>query len=307
MNIMYCGDGYIERGVLVSVLSLLGNVPQDDPLDIYMITARVGDKDPVGSDFADFMDSLVKREHSDSGRVTLIDATAEFEAEPPTANMGTRFTPCCMLRLYADELDGIPDRILYLDNDIVCARNCQELYGTDIDGYEFAGVLDYYGRFFFREHILHMDYINSGVLLMNISHMRSTGLLAKCRKQCAEEEMFMPDQSSLNHLAVSKKILPRRFNDQRRQHDDTVMRHFSNCFGFFPPRLIDVKPWQVERMHDELGEHGYDALLDRYETEWARLQELRSGSMPEGAGRDASGGREPVGVAAGRREEEMCR
>ena len=85
----------------------------------------------------------------------------------------------------------------------------------------------------------------------------------------------MPDQTSLNKLATSKRILPRRYNDQRRDHDDTVMRHFSNCFGFFPPRLIDVKPWQVERVHEELKLHAYDGLLERYQEEWARYEQAR--------------------------------
>ena len=280
MNIMYCGDGYIERGVLISTLSLIENVPANDPLNIYVLTASVEGKAPVGSDYAEFLDALVKREHSDASKVTLVDITAMFKVQLPKANMETRFTPCCMLRLYVDEIPIIPDRILYLDNDVVCAKNCQELYETDLEDVEFAGVLDYYGRFFFRRNVLHMDYINSGVLLMNVGYMRQTGLLAKCRERCAEKKMFMPDQSSLNKLATSKKILPRRFNDQRRQHEDTVMRHFSNCFGFFPPRLIDVKPWQVDRMHSELKVHEYDALLERYEAEWARFEGRRASAVP---------------------------
>ena len=291
MNIMYCGDGYIERGVLVSVLSLIENVPADEPLNIYVLTARVGGKDPVGADFASFMDALVKREHSGASSFMVLDITAVFELNPPAANMETRFTPCCMLRLYADEIPLLPRRILYLDSDVVCVKNCQELYETDMEGVEFAGTLDYYGRFFFRKNILHMDYINSGVLLMNVGYMRRTGLLTKCRERCATKKMFMPDQSSLNKLATSKKILPRRFNDQRRLHDDTVMRHFSNCFGFFPPRLIDVKPWQIDRMHDELGVHEFDDLLERYETEWAKLEELRGNAAPaEGGSRSAATG-----------------
>ena len=274
MNIMYCGDAYIEQGVLLSVLSLVEHVRQ--PLSVYIVTARVGERGPVGEDFAVFLDELLKREHGRESSAKLVDATEAFNAQIPEANMGTRFTPCCMLRLYIDEIDGMPDRILYLDNDVVCVKDCSELYEQDLDGVEFAGVLDYYGRFFFREHLLHMDYINSGVLLMNLAYMRQTGLLAACRAQCVEKEMFMPDQSSLNHLATSKRILPRRYNDQRRQHGDTVMRHFSNCFGFFPPRLIDVKPWQVERVHEELKLHVYDALLERYEQEAKRLESMRN-------------------------------
>ncbi len=36
--------------------------------------------------------------------------------------MKTRFTPCCMLRLFADEILELPDKILYLDNDVICRK-----------------------------------------------------------------------------------------------------------------------------------------------------------------------------------------
>lgn len=273
---MYCGDAYIQQGALLSVISLLDNVPEE--LHVYIMTARVGDREPVAEDFAPFLDNLIK-ESWPKGDVRLIDATEVFNSQLPEANMETRFTPCCMLRLYADLIDGMPDRILYLDTDVVCCKNCQDLYETDLEEVEFAGVLDYYGRFFFRHNILHMDYMNSGVLVMNLAYMRQTGLLAACRERCVVKKMFMPDQSSLNELATSKRILPRRYNDQRRDHADTVMRHFSNCFGFVPPRLIDVKPWQVERMHNELGVHTYDKLLAHYESEWAHYQNIHERTL----------------------------
>ena len=265
MNVMYCGDGYIEPGVLLSALSLTRHALR--PLHVFVLTARVGEKEPVSSHFANHLDALL-RARDPQGACTLIDATDAFASQPPTANMGTRFTPCCMLRLYADLVEGLPDRLLYLDNDVVCLADPTELYDTSLDGAEFAGVLDYYGRFFFRRRILHMDYMNSGVLLMDLARMRETGLLAACRARCASEKMFMPDQTSLNELAQAKRILPRRFNDQRRTHQDTVMRHYSNCFGFFPPRLISVKPWDIDRMHDVLGAHELDDLYEEFEQEW---------------------------------------
>ena len=278
MNVLYCGDGYVERGVLLSALSLAGHLSAEEPLRIWLVTATVGGKAPIDEAFAAFLDELLQQEHSTASGVTLIDATAAFEAEPPTANMGTRFTPCCMLRLYIDQLPGMPERLLYLDNDVVCMADPRELWEYDLAGAEFAGVLDYYGRFFFRERLLHMDYVNSGVLLMDLGRMRQTGLLAACRAQCAEKQMFMPDQSALNHLAARKLLLPRRFNDQRRLHPDTVMRHFSNCFGFFPPRLISVKPWDVEGMHEKLHCHELDGLLQRYQREWERYEQLQAAS-----------------------------
>ena len=39
MNILYCGDDYIEEGLLISILSLLNNV--DEPLGIYILTMQL--------------------------------------------------------------------------------------------------------------------------------------------------------------------------------------------------------------------------------------------------------------------------
>lgn len=73
--------------------------------------------------------------------VRLFNVTPLFGAEPPTANLGTRFTPCCMLRLYADLVPDVPDRVLYLDNDVVCRGDfCGASTIPTSAGAELAGV-----------------------------------------------------------------------------------------------------------------------------------------------------------------------
>ena len=62
--------------------------------------------------------------------------------------MSTRFTPCCMLRLFADEIAELPDRLLYLDTDIICRKDFTEFYYQNMENVEIAGVLDYYGSWF---------------------------------------------------------------------------------------------------------------------------------------------------------------
>lgn len=266
MNVLYCGDANARDGVLVSVLSLLANQP--DSLDVYIATAGIATPTrtvtPIDDAFARRLDRFV-RERRPGSRVTLIDATDPFSAEPPEANMDTRFTPCCMLRLYADrfeELAGL-DRVLYLDGDVLCRRDPAELCRLDLGEAEIAGVLDRYGRWLFHSDLRAQDYLNSGVLLMNLSRMRETGLLARCRSLCAQKLLFMPDQSALNKLAKGKLICPRRFNEQRRLRDDTVLQHFTTRFS--ATGLVSVKPWQVEAMHEVLGLHAYDDVLERYQ------------------------------------------
>ena len=134
-----------------------------------------------------------------------------------------------------------------------------------MNGCEIAGVLDYYGRFFFRRNIWKMDYVNSGVLLLNLKEIRKTGLFGKCRKRCAEKKMFMPDQSAINKLAEQKKIFPRKYNEQRKLQEDTIFQHFTTSFRFWPwIHTVSVKPWNIEKMHDVLKIHEYDDILEEY-------------------------------------------
>ncbi len=267
MNILYCGDKNIEDGLIISVLSILKQCKRK--ICVYVLTMESEEGElslkPVSDKTIGYLDEVVKK-HNPDGFVKKIDTTSLFYTEKPSANLKTRFTPCCMLRLYADQIEELPDKILYLDNDVICRSDISEFYDYDISSYELAGVLDYYGSWFFRNNIFKRDYINSGVLLLNLKKIRQTGLFNKCRQRCRSTEMFMPDQSAINKLAVNKKIMPRRFNEQRHLRKDTVMQHFTTSFRFFPWfRTVCVKPWDIDRMHSVLKLHEYDELLNEYQ------------------------------------------
>lgn len=267
MNILYCGDKKMEDVLWISILSLLKNVDED--IHIYVLTMEMNSKkksfQPVSDDMIDRFNKRVRQSNGNNS-VTKIDLTSVFSNELPTANMETRFTPYCMLRLYADLLPELPDRILYLDIDVVCRKDISDFYHQDLSGCELVGVLDHYGKWFFRKNIFKLDYINSGVMLLNMEKIRDTGLFQKCRNMCRDKKMFMPDQSAVNELVAYKRIMPRRYNEQRRLHDDTILQHFTTSFRFFPWfHTLTVKPWQVERIHNKLKLHVYDDLLEEYQ------------------------------------------
>ena len=266
MNILFCGDKKIEEGLLLSILSITKQVWEE--LHIYVLTAQFDYEgkryDRVSESAVSFLDTLVKQKRTENS-VECFDISSHFLAELPDKNMGTRFTPCCMLRLFADLVPQLPDKILYLDNDVICRRDFTPFYSQDITNSEFVGVLDYYGSWFFRKKWYKRDYCNSGVLLLNLKKIRQTNLFGKCRKACIEKNMFMPDQSALNKLAVAKGIDERRYNDQRRLREDTVLQHFTTTFRFSPWfHTVTVKPWQIEDMHRVLRLHEYDELLDEF-------------------------------------------
>lgn len=272
MNLLYCGDGNIEDGLIISILSFLAHTRE--PLHIYVLTVTL-----LQAGCAPVTDTCISSlneraaEKRDGSFVRKIDATEVFAADLPLANMDTRFTPCCMLRLYADEIAEIPDRILYVDNDVVCRRDIGEFYRQDLEGHELAGVLDHYGKWFFRHRPFQMDYLNSGVLLLDMKRIRESGLFSRCRKLCREKKMFMPDQSAINRLADKKIIAGRQYNEQRKLHKDTALQHFTTSFRFFPwLHTLTVKPWQADDLHKKLRIYEYDSILKEYQTIRETLQ-----------------------------------
>ena len=284
MNMLYCGDAGIARGVLVSILSLLRNgrkrydsgwhgMVEETTMgvptyNIYIMTIHYPNVEPFEEKTAKFLDKLVKKSNP-SSFVKLIDATDEFVANLPKKNMGSYFTPCSMLRLYIDKIPELCqlDRILYLDYDVVCRGSIGEFYNTDLTNIEAAGVLDIYGRIWYHYHgLFKQDYMNSGVMLFNIPECLKSGMFEKAVLLCAGRWMMLADQAALNKSISKRKLVERKYNEQEeRPRSDTVLHHFSNNFKFWPYFHVQkVKPFEVEKIHDVLRINEYDTILEEY-------------------------------------------
>lgn len=288
MNILYCGDKGIAKGVLVSILSLLMRGGKDAVYNIYIMTAKYGEMRPFEAKTADFLDKLVKK-YNKKNFVKLIDATEVFERDLPEKNMGTYFTPGAMLRLYMDKVPELAklDRVLYLDYDVVCRGDIREFYEMDLTGVEAAGALDIYGRRWYKYHgwfkrerdarewadladrprsLMKQDYMNSGVMLFNMRECEKTGMFARARKLCAEKRMLLPDQGALNRAISRRRLVARKYNEQEeRPRPDTVLHHFSNNFKFWPYfRVQKVKPFEIAKIHEILKIDEYDDILEVY-------------------------------------------
>lgn len=261
MNILFCGDKGVYEGICLSALSLCKHT--QEALTFFILTADVGGHTAISPDLARRLQHMLRAAGKDH-QVLLLDITERFHRYRPLANMGTRFTPCCMLRLFADLVPAIPDKILYLDADVLCRAAFNTFYNMDISGIEIAGVPDRYGKWFFGNPLKH-DYLNSGVLLMNMANIRKSGLFEKCRRLCRDKKMFMPDQSALNKLAVKRKVSA-RYNAQGKIRPDTVFKHFTTFFRFFPYiRAVTIKPWHTDALHRELKVFEFDDILEEYQ------------------------------------------
>lgn len=263
INLLYCGNEKVFDGLLISLLSIIRHTSA--PVHAYIMTMDLTDRDtrytPITQAETDYLDKML-REANPQSSASRIDATEIFiQSMGQSVNLNTSYTPYTLLRLCADSIPEIPDRILYLDTDTVANRDISLLWDTDVSAYELAGVKDYLGKWFIR-----YNYINAGVLYLNMEEIRRTGLFVRARRMCNERKMGFPDQSAINSLATAKLYLPSIFNEQHAYCPETVIQHFSKSIRWLPIfHTINVKPWQVEEVHRRLRLHAYDDILEDYQ------------------------------------------
>ncbi len=182
---------------------------------------------------------------------------AEFSGCP---NESAYCSPYTLIRLFADKISEIPDKILYLDVDIMFNRDIHNIYDIDVEGYEYAAARDHYGKY-----LISPNYVNAGVLLFNMKEMKKTGIFAKARELIKTKKLVFADQSALIRSTTKKKMLPQRFNDQKFLHKHTVIRHFSKRLFWLPyPHTENIKQWQVSKVHQKFGYFVFDDVFREY-------------------------------------------
>ena len=87
--------------------------------------------------------------------------------------------------------------------------------------------------------------------------------------------MFFPDQTSLNRLCRKKLFLNEKYNQQKRYRPGTVIQHFCKSLRLFPYiHTVNVKPWEIERLHSVYKLYAHDDVLKQYEKIKAAFTQL---------------------------------
>ncbi len=263
INILVCGNRGVFDGMLLTTLSIIKHTAR--PIKLFIGTMDISDVDsrftPVLQEDADIIDGLLKERNPESSAV-IVDFEENFRRELINSkNIKTGYTPYAMIRLFADECELLPDKLLYLDTDVLLSGDIGELYDVDVENYDLAGVRDHYGRFF-----IYPNYLNSGVMLWNLKAIREKGIFRRATKLCNEKKMLLMDQSAINKYAKKKLILPPRFNEQHKNKKDTLVRHFSMRIKWFPfIRTEKIKPWNFDLIHKKLKLQEYDDIFESFE------------------------------------------
>ncbi len=264
INILFAGNKGVFDGILTCSLSILKRSNLEEPLRIFVLTMDVSHlKDsyvPIEDRQIAFLDCVVK-EYNPENSVEKIDVTHyymdEFSGCP---NESAYCSPYTLIRLFADKISILPDKLLYLDADIMFNRDIRLLYNIDVSDVEYAAGRDHYGKY-----LIQPNYINAGVLLFNLKHMRETGIFEKARTWIKTKKLVFADQSALIRSTTKKKVLPQRFNDQKFLHKHTVVRHFSKRLFWLPyPHTANIKQWHVSQVHKVFHYYVFDDILYEY-------------------------------------------
>ena len=257
-----CGNHGVAKGMVLTALSVAKHTAR--PVKMFIGTMDLSDVDeryiPVTDEDAELVRRALLRGNPES-TVRILDFGDAFRRElGGSKNMDTAYTPYAMIRLFADGVEELGDKVLYLDCDVLFLGDAGELYDVDIEGYELGGCLDYFGRIF-----INPRYMNSGVMLWNMKELRATGALKRARRMCNDKKMLLMDQTAINKCVKRKLYLPRRFNEQHDMLPDTLVRHFSMTIKWLPYFHTEtVKPWQFNEVRQRLGITAFDDVFEEY-------------------------------------------
>lgn len=180
-----------------------------------------------------------------------------------------KFHYSCWYRVLLPEVDPGPERMLYLDCDTIVTDDLAPLWDTDLGGRPFGAIVNplfppmyetvrnELGISDFR------DYLNSGVLLLDLKRMREEGLAARLREYAKEHpENNCPEQDALSVLMRGRWLsLHPRWNVQATMYDlkpsmlpipEPVLKE-----ALAKPAVIHFngpfKPWQYLCKHPRRG------------------------------------------------------
>lgn len=273
INILLCGNRKVFDGALTQLISMTNRTKES--VQVFIMTMNL---ERVREDFLPITDAQISflnnvlREKNPENQVKKLDVTEIYEQEfHKCVNETAYCTPYTLLRLLADMIPEIPDKLLYLDIDIMIAGDIKQLWDIDITDYEYAAVKEKYGCWLIRP-----DYFNAGMLLLNMKKIHETGLLVKARELIRTKKLLFADQSAIFKSTTKKKLIPRIYNEQSKfDKKDTIVCHFCKRLMFRPyPHTENYKQWQVEEIHKYLHCHTFDTDLEEYLARKREFDEL---------------------------------
>lgn len=262
INLLYSANNNYFKGIVLSLMSIIKHTNEE--IHVYVLSLDLTDLDKKYDLIKD--ENIIEankllKEVNPKSEITLIDMRNIYlNSIINKSKEKNKYSPYAYLRLLSDKVDILPDKILYLDSDIMALKDISPLFNLDITAYDYAMARDQVGKYFFSN-----DYCNSGVLLLNLKRLRENKKLDKCYKVMMKSVATMPDQDALNKVSDDIYIFDNIYNEQIKINENTIIYHFNIKTQVFPYfKMINVKQWEIGKVHSVLKIHDFDDIFEEY-------------------------------------------
>ncbi len=207
INIYYCTDDKLFSQQVLSLISLAKNT--NEALNVINLTVEVKEynkKSKKNSELQDkFCDGLLKAKNPNSSFRSIDVSDLFWQHLLSGPNLHNKYySYFVVVRLLADLVPEIEDKVLYLDSDVMFNGDVKELYDIDVSDYDFAGRKDLYKI---------TNYLQSGVMLFNMKRVRENGSMKKARELCRTKKYICYiDMSALNTACKKRKRISKKYN-----------------------------------------------------------------------------------------------
>lgn len=260
INIVFCFDVKMFDPACVTIASLLDTKAEEDIFAIFCIV----DCESMRHKYV--IEDIVKKRDSRSSITFFVD-TGVFDKAYETRGI----TKATYSRFLIHEMLMGKSKAIYADVDVLFCGSVRKLWDTDLAGYYLAGVKgtnnfedkwERYKKYSYYSELEKVkgQYVNAGVLLLNLDLIREKGISEEWNKR-AKMEYEYQDQDIINITCANKiKILPLRYNVAAYLTPRWFKKYFSQ--GIYPkdeckkaykqPTIIHYaggKPWTHRDTH----------------------------------------------------------
>lgn len=266
INLLFCGNYKVFDGILTCLISIFKRTETKEPFNVLIFTMDVHhlreDYTPVTDKQIDFLNEVAKS-YNKENTVKKIDVTDIYNREfANSPNEQCYCSPYTLLRLFADLIPEIPEKVLYLDADLLFNKDIRLLYDIDVENYEYAAAPDHYGKLIL---FWQRKFINAGVILFNMKKCKETGLFGKSREEIKAHKLTFADESAIIRSTTKQLKISQRFNDQKFLYKGTVIRHFSKRLFWTPyPHTENIKQWHWAKMMSKFKYMCFADILEDY-------------------------------------------
>ena len=206
--ILLSSDNQYARYLYVAMFSALANAEINTRYEFYILVS--------GSFSRRYIEKITELERTFNCSIHFVDMKDAFsDLKQQIAHVTN---PTYYRLLAADILPKEYSKCIYLDVDVCVCTDLSDLMDTDIKGYYLAGVIapgyhfneEYHCKRLGLESI--REYINAGVLLMNLEEIRRDNVTQKF-VELSKKNYESQDQDVINFACYGKiKLLPLKYN-----------------------------------------------------------------------------------------------